>query len=201
MKLLLSVVLSSSSLLACSSPGAPRGEQTVTPDALEEQRLELEEFGQHYHYDVGYLIELLELSPASYVVFEGAMALAEHREHLPLEAHYVARIAALQADDCGACTQLNLRLAVEAGVDRALLRTLLEDPAALPGPLRAVHAHAQQVVRGDNADAQRVAELREAYGEAAFAELAVVILGSRIYPGLRRALGAERTCPPPHLDF
>ncbi|QDU68423.1 hypothetical protein [Engelhardtia mirabilis] len=148
-------------------------------------------------------LQLLELSPGVYQVFEGAMAMSEFRDQLPLDAHYLARISALMADDCGACTQLNLRMAVEveAGVDRLLLRQLLEDPAALPPVLKLVHDHAVQVVGGDNAEPERVAALREAHGDAAFAELGVNTLGSRSYPGLRRAMGAERTCPPPTLDF
>lgn len=159
------------------------------------------EFGAKYHYDTGYVEQLLAQSPAAYDTFAAAMGMAEHRVHLPVDAHFVACISALRADDCGACTQLNLRMAVEAGVDRALLRQLLEAPKSLPPVLRLVHEHATQVVRGGNADAARVAQLKQALGEPAFAELAVNILGCRIYPGLRRAMGAEVACPLPTLDF
>lgn len=184
------------SIPACSTTTTDKA-----PASVAATRAELREFGARYHYDTGYLEQLLELSPAAYDTFAAAMAMSEHREHLPVDAHYVACISALMADDCGACTQLLLRMAVEAGVDRALLRQLLEDPSSLPPLLRLVHDHATEVVHGGNADAARVAQLRQALGDAAFAELAVNILGSRIYPGLRRALGAERSCPPPSLDF
>jgi hypothetical protein len=161
----------------------------------------LRDFGTKYSYDVGYMEQLLAASPAAFATFEAAMGMAGHRVHLPVDAHYVACISALMADDCGACTQLDLRLAVEAGVDRAVLRQLLEDPRQLPPTLRLVHEHATQVVKGGNADAARVAELRRVLGDAAFGELAVNILGSRIYPGLRRTMGAEVACPQPTLDF
>lgn len=189
---------------ACSTTdagdlGQPRARKDAA--AIANTRAQLREFGAKYQYDVGYMEQLLDLSPAAYDAFAAAMAMSEHREHLPLDAHFVACISALLADDCGACTQLNLRMAAEAGVDRVVLRQLLEDPGSLPPVLRLVYEHATQVVRGGNADAARVAELRAALGDAAFAELAVNIIGSRIYPALRRALGAERACPPPNLDF
>jgi alkylhydroperoxidase family enzyme len=92
-------------------------------------------------------------------------------------------------------------MAVEAGVDRAMLRTLLTEPASLPPPLRDVHAYATQVVRGGNATAAQVAALRAAFGDAAFGELAVNVIGCRIYWALRRTMGAEVACPPPSLDF
>lgn len=182
---------------ACSTTA----DAAPAPPTIAEQHAQLREFGTHYGYDTGYMEQLLDLSPAAYDTFAAAMAMSEHRVHLPVDAHYVACLSALMADDCGQCTQLNLRMAVEAGVDRALLRQLLEAPEQLPPLLRLVHDHAVQVVHGDNADPARVAQLRAAFGDEAFAELAVNILGARIYPALRRALGAERACPPPSLDF
>ena len=181
---------------ACSST-----QNAAAPPDPAATKLWLHEFGTKYHYDTGYMEQLLDQSPAAYDAFAAAMGMSEHRVHLPVDAHFVACISALRADDCGACTQLNLRMAVEAGVDRVVLRQLIEDPASLPPVLRLVHEHATQVVRGGNADAARVAQLKQALGDEAFAELAVNILGSRIYPALRRAMGAEVSCPPLTLDF
>ena len=168
---------------------------------VEEARRRLREFGARYDYDMSYLELLLELSPVAHATFAAAMALPEHRGPLPVEVHFVARIAAMLADDCGACTQLNLRLAVEAGVDRHLLQRLLAQPAALPPLLALVYDHTRRVVGGDNADAATVAELRRQLGDAGFAALCVTIVGCRIYPGLKRALGQENACRLPALDF
>ena len=180
------------SLAACAAPS------TDDPAAT---RAWLKDFEARYSYDTGYMETLLDLSPAAYDTFAAAARMAEHRVHLSVEAHFVGCISALLADDCGACTQLNLRMAVDAGVDRALLRQLLEDPASLPFGLRLIHEYATRVVHGGNADPGRVEQLKEQLGDEAFAELAVNVLGCRIYPGLRRAMGAEVSCPPPTLDF
>lgn len=174
--------------------------QTALPDVDATRRL-LRQFAELYAYDNRYLEHLLDLSPAAHAVFAAAMGMSAHRVHLPRDAHFVAKLATLRADDCGACTQLVLRMAVEAGVPRELLRQVLRAPDELPAELRLVFAHAQQVARGENGDPERVAALRTAFGDAAFAELAVNIVGSRIYPALKRALGEENACRVPNWDF
>lgn len=171
-----------------------------SPDASA-VRAQLREFSSHYDYDTTYLEELLELSPAAHATFAAAMGMAHHRVHLPIDVHFVARISMMQADDCGACTQLSLRMAVEAGVARSLLQTLLTTPADLPPVLRLVREHAQRIAHGENGDADTATALRDALGGPAFAELCVNIVGCRIYPALKRALGAERACRVPSLDF
>lgn len=174
---------------------------TIAPADVAAARREMREFAERYGYDMSYLELLLDLSPAAHAEFSKAMGMSEHRGALPLDVHFVARVAVMLADDCGACTQLNLRMAVEAGVDRGVLATQLRAPLELPPLLRAVHEHCQRVVRGENADPAVVAELRRALGDAGFAALAVTIVGCRIYPGLKRALGQETSCSVPHLDF
>jgi hypothetical protein len=185
------------SLLACCSTAADSEKQSGELATREWLR----DFGAKYAYDTGYMVQLLDLSPAAYDVFASAMAMSEHRVHLSVEEHFVACISALLADDCGACSQLNLRMASEAGVDRAVLRQLLEEPDRLPTTLQLIHDYATQVVRGGNADPARVALLRQILGDEAFAELAINVIGVRIYPALRRAMGAEVACPPPNLNF
>lgn len=161
----------------------------------------LREFAARYDYDTGYLEDLLDRSPAAHATFAAAMAMSHHRAHLPLDVHMIARLATLRADDCGACTQLTLRMAIEAGVDRELLRTALQRPLALPPVLALAWRHAQTVVRGENGDPEIVGALEKALGRAGFAELCLAIVGVRIYPALKRALGAEHACRVATVDF
>lgn len=188
-------------LLASSCSTTPTDKAEPRASSVDDTRAWLRDFGAKYQYDVGYMEALLDLSPAAYEAFAAGMGMAEKRAQLPLDAHYVGVISALLADDCGQCTQLNLRIAVEAGVDRATLKQVLEEPERLPPTLRLVHDYATQVVKGQNADIGTVGKLRDALGDEAFGELAVNVLGARIYPALRRAMGAETYCPPPSLDF
>ena len=165
-------------------------------------RAELEAFGRAYRYDTGYLIELAASAPEAFETFRAAQGMSHHRKALPLDAHFVARVATMQAEDCGACGQLNLRMAREAGVERELLRTLIDDPSRLPEPLRDVRDHALGVCAGafGPEEDERGERLRAAFGEEAFHELAVVIAGCRIYPTLKRSLLQPQACEPLRLD-
>ncbi len=121
---------------------------------------ELRTFSDHYDYDASYLEQLATDSPGAFEAFRAAQGLSTFRDALPLDAHYVARIAAMRVDDCGACTQLNIRMAVEAGVDRDLLTTLLHEPDWLTEPLRDIHDHARATLRNDGPDEERAARIR-----------------------------------------
>ena len=158
--------------------------------ALAELRL----FSAQYGYDTEYLETLLTDAPEAYQVFGAANAMSTHRKAAPLDAHYVARIATMQVEDCGPCTQLNLRMAIEAGVERSLLEKLLHHPEELPQPLQDVRQHARAVVGAIDLDPACVERLRAHYGDEAFAELAVVITSCRLYPTLKRALLKNESC-------
>ena len=188
-------------LHACTTTGTGGDSTPKQPLDVAATRVWLRDFGAKYSYDVAYMEQLLDASPAAYETFAAAMGMADHRVHLPVDAHFVACISALIADGCGACAQLNIKMAVEAGVDRQLLQLLLKDPERLPVPLALVHSYACQVVKGSNADTATVTGLRAAYGDAGIGELAVNVLGVRIYPALRRSMSAEFSCPEPTVDF
>lgn len=175
--------------------------ETNTQDRSDGALEEIQRFGELYAYDVTYLEELARSAPAGFRAFRSAMGLSQRRGALGPEAHAVATLAVLGAEDCGACTQLNLRMAVEGGVSRELLGTLLEDPARLPEPLWDVYCHARDVARGAAPDAERVALLRWTLGAEAFGELATAIVAARLYPGLKRALGHGTSCRRPTLAF
>ncbi len=160
----------------------------------------LDQFGRAYNYDVRYMQVMLDASQAAFEAFAAAQPLSGFRERLPLDAHFVARISIMQAEDCGACAQLNLRMALEAGVKRALLETLISQPAELPASLQDVREHALGVARGLPPDGERMARLRTTYGADGIAELAVCMVGARIYPTLKRSMGEAQTCQPLTLD-
>ncbi len=162
---------------------------------------DLNAFGQAYGYDASYLIDLNRASPGAFEAFAASQPLGHYRSELSLEAHFVARITTMQAEDCGPCGQLNLLMAVEAGVDRELLEWLIHEPDRLPQELARVRAHVRQVLGQDPVDPEGVEALRASLGDAAFAELATAIVGSLIYPTLKRAMLASMSCEPLNLDF
>ncbi|MBA2115988.1 hypothetical protein [Bremerella alba] len=167
----------------------------------QEAKESLEQFGQHFDYDNGYLIQLLEDSPEAFETFAAAQAMPNFHKVLPLEAFYVAKVAVMKTEDCGPCMNLSLKMGAEQGVDRELLKAIVQAPQSLPQPLRDVHDHAMAVIQNENDDADRMERIRNHYGIEAFAELAVVIVGCRIYPTLKRAMGMANHCELTKLDF
>ena len=170
-----------------------------TQPTAAEHRAWLANFGEQYHYNVGYMEALLDASPAAFEAFLAGTGMANQRAHLSPEVYHVGVISALIADDCGECSQLGLLLALEEGVERDLLQTLLDAPDRLAAPLDLVSQYASEVARGNNASLETIAKLKSALGDRAFGELATSVLGVQLYPALRRALGKEVECLPPSL--
>lgn len=164
-------------------------------------RAGLRTFSSQYDYDTSYMEHLLGLAPAAYDKFAAAMGMSQAADALPADAAAVAKVATLLGDDCGPCLQLSLRMAVERGVSRDLLGTVLDHPERLPQPLHDIYLHARQVVAGENGDLERIHRLRETFGDQAFGELCVVITGARLYPTMKRTLGEARSCHRPSLQF
>lgn len=164
-------------------------------------RDEIRAFGERYGYDMSYQMQILDASPEAYEVFARAQGTSSHRKHLTRTVHYVAHVAMMQAERCRGCLILVLKMAVEAGVDRALLHTLLEQPDALPDELRDLRDHVFDVSAGRVSDQGRAQRLRRALGEEGYAELAVCLAGCRLFTTVKRALGKIESGPVGRGDY
>jgi hypothetical protein len=174
-------------------PTTPRTTAMTIPTPTDDRRARIEDFAARWSYDMSYQRELLEAAPDAFDAFAGGLLISAHRRALPADAHFVARVVLMQAEECASCVRLNLRMALEAGVDRELLRAALERPDELPDALRDVREHVLDVVAGpttaERPDPGRVARLWMAYGREGLAELAVVLAGCRLFTTVKRALG------------
>ena len=79
-------------------------------------RRTLRAFAKRYGYDVSYLQMMLNHSPSAFFKFAPVMKAAAHREAVPIEASFAAKIVGALAEDCGPCTQLVVDMALEAGM-------------------------------------------------------------------------------------
>jgi len=153
-------------------------------------------FERRYDYDARYLHELADLDGATFRAFSSAAArLGRRPGALPAAAWFGARLAAMLAEDCGPCTQLNVDMAREAGVDQNSLRALL---AGRPDAAREDAALGFRFAQAVIDDLPTLATLRAAvvsrYGAAAPAALGVAVVGARLYPPLKRAMGHAGVC-------
>jgi alkylhydroperoxidase family enzyme len=162
---------------------------------------QIRDFEQHYQYDASYLHELIDDAPAAFEAYLGfQQSMGAFRGAAPDDVRCVARVAAVQSEDCGPCLQLGVRMAVEAGVDKELIRTALQRPEALPPKMRRVYDFARAVA----VNAPESAELREQvladYGRDVVAELAVTIAAARVYPTIKRGFGLAKSCSIVQID-
>jgi len=59
-----------------------------------------------YRYDATYLHEVTEASVPAFVKFALFQSMSTHRQSVPKEAWFAARMAGTLSEDCGPCTQL-----------------------------------------------------------------------------------------------
>ena len=80
---------------------------------------------KRYAYDTRYLETLLEESPSSLLQICAGHKAAAHREVVPVDASFAAKISGAMAEDCGPCTQLVVDMALEAGMANDQIEAVL----------------------------------------------------------------------------
>jgi len=151
-------------------------------------------FERRYDYDATYMHEILDASLPAFLKLLLAQAMNAHREAVPLDALFAARIAAVRFEDCGPCAQLVVNMAREAGLAPATLRAIVaRDTAALSDDARLGLALADAVLAHAPCDEVRDA-IRRRWGERGLITLAYTIAGTRTYPTMKRVLGHAHVC-------
>jgi hypothetical protein len=163
-------------------------------DPLAASREALLNFGRHFDYDVGYLLELADASPEAFRAFEAAMPMTRVRKFATAEDVHIAKIAGMRAQDCGPCTELSLKLAREDGVAEAVIQGALRGGKGLNAEQLEIHDYARAVALNEEMEPELMPRLEARLGKAALAEIAVNLVGIRIYPTLKRALGHAKSC-------
>ncbi|MFD1216724.1 MULTISPECIES: hypothetical protein [Microbulbifer] len=162
---------------------------------------QLTEFGEHYRYDVGYLQEFLQVAPKGYEAFQGFQALSYYREKLPLDVYWVSRLASMQVADCGECLQLSVRMALEAGLDKALVKACIEGGSRLPENLKDIFDFASAVASYRAIDPQLDARIDQQLDKAQRIELGVCVATAAVYPTIKRALGIAQRCSLMEIEY
>ena len=150
----------------------------------------------HYDYDVSYMQEILRADLGGFLRFLGFQTMSSHRgRSVPAGPLAAARIRAIIEDDCGPCTQLVVDMALEAGVDAAVIRAIVaRDFDAMPEDVALVARFAELVLAHDpQADPLREA-IVERWGTAGLVAISFGISSTRVYPALKYAMGHGSAC-------
>lgn len=144
-----------------------------------------------YDYDVRYMQDILNSSLSAFLKLMGFQTMASHRGNLPPEPLYAARLRAIIWDDCGPCTQLVVKRALEQKVDPETVRAIIDrNLDELPEQIALV-VRFTECVLVHNPEAEGLREKIVAlWGQ----EGAYCISSYRVYPALKYALGYGKAC-------
>jgi len=159
-------------------------------------RRQIAKFERNFDYDLTYARDIYDASPRAFFRFARISGIAEHRENVPREAWFAAKIAAAMAEDCGPCTQLVVTMAEREGVSPRTLRAILAgEQGALPPDARLGFRFANAVLARDVAEGDRLRdEVVSRWGRKGLVTLALTIAASRIFPAVKYGLGHGQAC-------
>ena len=159
-------------------------------------RRTLRAFAKRYGYNVSYLLMILNESPAGFFKFAPLMKAAAHREAVPIDASFAAKIVGALAEDCGPCTQLVVDMALEAGMAKDQIEAVLRrDPRAMSDTTRLAYRFADAVVRrAVEAEDEFRDAVRAQWGEKGVIDLTLALQLGRIFPMVKAGLGYAKEC-------
>ena len=158
-------------------------------------RRTLRAFARRYGYDVSYLLMMLNHSPAAFFKFAPLMKAAAHREAVPIDASFAAKIVGALAEDCGPCTQLVVDMALEAGMAKDQVEAVLRrDPRAMSDTTRLAFRFADAVARRSIDDEEFRDAVRAQWGEKGVIDLTLELQLGRMFPMVKAGLGYAKEC-------
>ncbi|MBI1239984.1 MAG: hypothetical protein GC199_11660 [Alphaproteobacteria bacterium] len=161
---------------------------------------QIAKFERRFGYDATYMHEIADISSRAFRVLWMGTQLSQYREDLPKPLWYIAKIGAARADDCGPCTQLVINMALQDGVDPAMLRHLLADEWHRLSPEEALVASFTKAVISHTEASEMREDIERRWGKRALVTLAFGIAGSRIYPQMKHVLGHAEACVRVEVD-
>jgi hypothetical protein len=150
---------------------------------------------KRYGYDTSYLEMMLKVSPSAFFKFASLMKAAAHREVVPVEASFAAKLVGGLAEDCGPCTQIGVDMALDAGMPRDQIEALLRrDPRAMSNATLLGFRFADAVIRRSaDADSCRNA-VRAQWGDKGVIDLTMALQMGRMFPMVKAGLGYAKEC-------
>ena len=109
---------------------------------------------KRYGYDTSYLDYMLKQSPAAFFRFTPVAKAAAHREVVPVDASFAAKITGAMAEDCGPCVQLTVDMALAVGMAKDQIEAVVRrDTGAMNASTKLGFQFADAIVSG-SADAE-----------------------------------------------
>jgi hypothetical protein len=150
---------------------------------------------KRYGYDTSYLEMMLTVSPSAFFKFASLMKASSHREAVPVDACFAAKLVGALAEDCGPCTQLCVDIALEAGMPNDQIEAVLRcDPRAMNSDTVLGFRFADAVVRRSGDDEEYRDTVRAQWGDKGVVDLTLALQMGRMFPMVKAGLGYVREC-------
>ena len=150
---------------------------------------------QRYGYDTRYLELILKASSSAFFKFAALYKAANHREVVPVEASFAAKICGAMAEDCGPCTQLVVDMALQAGMASDQIEAVLRaNTRAMSEATVLAFCFADAVVRRSTNDDEYRDAVRAQWGDNGVVDLTMALQMSRMFPMVKMALGYAKEC-------
>jgi hypothetical protein len=150
---------------------------------------------KRYGYDTSYLEMMLQESPSAFFKFASLMKAAGHREVVPIDASFAAKLVGALAEDCGPCTQLCVDMALEAGMAQDQIEAVLRrDPRAMNRATILGFRFADAVVRRSADDGECRDAIRAQWGDKGVIDLTMALQLGRMFPMVKAGLGYAKEC-------
>ena len=155
----------------------------------------LEGFQNHYNYDTSYMKEMLKNAPEAYQTFEAFLPMANFVKEIPLDVLYVAKVTAMKNEDCAACLQLNVDMALEAGINKNIIKEIIyNDGRNLTSELKNIYDFSLIIVQNRNMDEALYDTIISKYSKSVIIELALALASAKIFPTIKRTLNEAESC-------
>lgn len=158
-------------------------------------RRRLAAFEKQFGYDASYARELLDNDLGAFLAFAKITSMGNYHKGAPAAAIFAAKLVGTLAEDCGPCTQLNVTMALQAGVDGKQLAAVLErDEVGMSDDVGLAVRFARASLAHDlEADTYRD-EIVKRWGKQGLYSLTFGLTAARVYPTVKYALGYGKAC-------
>jgi len=161
----------------------------------------IDQFEKHYDYDCNYMRKLASAAPDAFETFINFLPMGRVGNSIPADILWVVKISAMLTEDCGACVQLNIKMAIEAGVDTSLLKDVITRPEHLKQDYKLAFDFAHAIARNTEDQEELINKMNVTYTKQQIAELSLAIASTKIYPTIKRALGEFKSCSLYQFEF
>lgn len=155
----------------------------------------LEGFQAHYDYNTTYMKDMLKANPNAFETFQNFLPMASFCEKTPKDVMYTVKLTTMKNEDCGECLQLNVNMALEAGVDKQIIKEIVfNEGKNLPQSLKDIYDFTLAVLNEQTIDENLYDKIYFKYSKDIITEIALATAAAKVFPTIKKVLDNFHSC-------